>query len=1028
MRIPQRATALFFRITNRLRRTYTMVQQERAPEIRVFISSTFQDLQEEREYLVKKVFPGLRQICRERGVEFTEIDLRWGVTAEEAEQGKVLKVCLEEIDRCRPFFIGILGHRYGWIPTHEDVSKDEELLQLYPWIMQAVDERHSLTDIEIMHGVLRADSSELKAIFYFCDGEGYAQKIDRESPESLRQLAELKQKIRATDHEIRDHITSPEILGQAVREDFLELINHHFPANKIPGQLDKERFAHEAFGAAHRQGYVPNESQMNALSRYCELGLSTPIILTGESGCGKSAFLANWASGYAATHPGAFIILHNIGLTATGNDHLDFIWRVCSEIKERYGISEEVPSTAEQLEAKFPLWLARAQRDRLIIVIDALDKLQGVPEQLRWLPEYIPPNVRLVVSAVESEELEILRARKWTEWKLKLLSKKEREMLISKYLAGFGKSLSARQKIRIAHDAKTSNPLFLKTLLEELRIFGYFEQLDQQIDFYLAAADSRELFQKVLERLEHDFSAELVRNVMVSLWASRRGLSETELLEISGASRMELSSLLVALEHHILRRAGLMSFFHHYLRKAVEKRYLDEYYHQVQAHARLAECFEKMDVSPRVCEELPWQLMEAGETNRLVACLANVPIFLTLHTDLRKFELLQYWLAVGNHTLMVDSYRESIHHYEKTHPDPVALAKAMSEIGEFFRLSGDFDSAEPYLRRALMLRDKHLGTLEQGTLESLNRLGSLLLEKGNYLDAETFLRTALAIAEAMYGSFHPVVAHNLNDMGMLYFAKGNSTAAEPLLRRALMIRSMNYGTNHPLTAQSLNNVGQLLRSQGDLAAAEEHCGRAVEILKALYGDEHPDVAVSMGNVALILRLRANYEQAEQMYHQLLAMWGKTLGEHHPNYSATLYEFGELLYEKGDYAGAEDILKQALAMRERTLGTEHAATADTLQTLAELLARVEKYDEAEHCFRRAIAIRQMSLGNQHPDTAASFHAFAEFLVEKGDYGAAFFPVQNAFSIRMQLGGMDDSDTMKSYHLLNAIMETINSDKH
>ena len=89
---------------------------------------------------------------------------------------------------------------------------------------------------------------------------------------------------------------------------------------------------------------------------------------------------------------------------------------------------------------------------------------------------------------------------------------------------------------------------------------------------------------------------------------------------------------------------------------------------------------------------------------------------------------------------------------------------------------------------------------------------------------------------------------------------------------------------------------------------------------------------------------------------------------------------------------------------------------------------EKYDEAEHCFRRAIAIRQMSLGNQHPDTAASFHAFAEFLVEKGDYGAAFFPVQNAFSIRMQLGGMDDSDTMKSYHLLNAIMETINSDKH
>ena len=1005
-----------------------MVQQERAPEIRVFISSTFQDLQEEREYLVKKVFPGLRQICRERGVEFTEIDLRWGVTAEEAEQGKVLKVCLEEIDRCRPFFIGILGHRYGWIPTHEDVSKDAELLQMYPWIMQAVDERHSLTDIEIMHGVLRADNPELKAIFYFCDGEDYAPNSDNESAESQQQLTELKQKIRATHHEIREQITSPEALGQAVREDFLELINQNFPAYKIPGQLDKERFAHEAFGAAHRQGYVPNESQMNALSRYCELDFTTPIILTGESGCGKSAFLANWANDYAIAHPDAFIILHNIGLTATGNDHLDFIWRVCSEIKERYAISEEIPSTAEQLEAKFPLWLARAQRDRLIILIDALDKLQGVPEQLRWLPDYIPPNVRLVVSAVESEELEILRARKWTEWKLKLLSKKEREQLIGKFLAAYGKSLSSRQKTHIAHDPKTANPLFLRTLLEELRIFGYFEQLDRQIDFYLSAADIPDLFQKVLERLEQDFGTELVRNVVESLWASRRGLSETELLEMSGASRMELSALLVALEHHILRRAGLMSFFHHYLRQAVEKRYLDEESAMVRVHTRLADYFHKLDVSGRVCEELPWQLMQAGDTERLVGCLATIPIFLALHTDLKRFELLQYWLTVSDHALMVDSYRESIHRYERDINDPVVLAQAMSEIGEFFRLSGDFDSAEPYLRRALMLRDKHLGTLEQGTLDSLNRLGSLLLEKGNYLDAETFLRTALAIAEAMYGSFHPVVAHNLNDMGMLYFAKGNSASAEPLLRRALMIRSMNFGTNHPLTAQSLSNVGQLLRSQGDLTAAEEHCERALEIQKALYGDEHPDVAVSMGNVALILRLRANYEQAERLYRQLLAMWGKTLGEHHPNYSATLHEFGELLYEKGDYIAAEDILKQALTMRERTLGNEHSATAETLEILAALFARVEKYDEAEHSFRRAIAIRQMSLGNQHPDTAASFHAFAEFLVEKGDYSAAFFPVQNAFSIRMQLGGMDDPDTTKSYHLLNAIMETINSDNH
>ena len=82
-------------------------------EVRVFISSTFKDMMKERDYLIKEVFPEIRHRCHQRGIEFTEIDLRWGVTEKQAQHGKVIEVCLKEIDRCRPFFIGILGDRYG---------------------------------------------------------------------------------------------------------------------------------------------------------------------------------------------------------------------------------------------------------------------------------------------------------------------------------------------------------------------------------------------------------------------------------------------------------------------------------------------------------------------------------------------------------------------------------------------------------------------------------------------------------------------------------------------------------------------------------------------------------------------------------------------------------------------------------------------------------------------------------------------------------------------------------------------------
>ncbi|MGE3801444.1 MAG: DUF4062 domain-containing protein [Candidatus Kapaibacterium sp.] len=67
-------------------------------ELRIFISSTFRDLGEEREHLIKKIFPEIRALCRERGVTFTDVDLRWGLTEEQATLGTVIRTCLEEVD------------------------------------------------------------------------------------------------------------------------------------------------------------------------------------------------------------------------------------------------------------------------------------------------------------------------------------------------------------------------------------------------------------------------------------------------------------------------------------------------------------------------------------------------------------------------------------------------------------------------------------------------------------------------------------------------------------------------------------------------------------------------------------------------------------------------------------------------------------------------------------------------------------------------------------------------------------------
>ena len=60
---------------------------------RVFVSSTFEDLKEERNALQREVFPKLQKLCEDHGARFQAIDLRWGVRDEAALDQKTMCAC-----------------------------------------------------------------------------------------------------------------------------------------------------------------------------------------------------------------------------------------------------------------------------------------------------------------------------------------------------------------------------------------------------------------------------------------------------------------------------------------------------------------------------------------------------------------------------------------------------------------------------------------------------------------------------------------------------------------------------------------------------------------------------------------------------------------------------------------------------------------------------------------------------------------------------------------------------------------------
>ena len=119
----------------------------------IFISSTFDDMHAERDYLVKRVFPELREWCEKRKLHLWDIDLRWGVREEDTQEQTVVEVCLKRIDDARPFFLCFLGQRRGWVPQEKHISLSTLSENAFPDLKELIG-KASVTEMEIIHALV----------------------------------------------------------------------------------------------------------------------------------------------------------------------------------------------------------------------------------------------------------------------------------------------------------------------------------------------------------------------------------------------------------------------------------------------------------------------------------------------------------------------------------------------------------------------------------------------------------------------------------------------------------------------------------------------------------------------------------------------------------------------------------------------------------------------------------------------------------------------------------------------------------
>ena len=992
--------------------------------VRVFISSTFRDMHAERDHLVKVVFPELRERCAKRQLHLVDLDLRWGVTEEEAEQGKLLEVILDEIDRSRPFFVAILGERYGSIP--HKVSEDAEFS--HPWLRDYLG--HSITGLEIVYGVLRDPDLAGRSFFYFRDPQFISQvpeskrdDFTAENPEAARKVATLKDKIRASGRPVMKNypcrwdegagqVVDLDAFGQRVLEELWTAICTEYPEEAPEADpLAIERQMHEVFAEERSRLHVGRAEQAAQLTNYVQGEERQPVVITGESGCGKSAFLASWYRRYTAEHPDDFVLAYFIGASPDSTNHLRLLRNMCQELKRKFALRKEIPEDDKKLPEMLAMLLVAASRgkSRIVIMLDALDQLsvQEGAHGLGWLLDYMPEKVRLVVSTLEGDCLDVLRQCEAEEITLSPLTTDEQRQIVQALLSEWRRKLDDRQMALLLAHPGVKNPLYLRVALEELRLFGRFEQLTARINSL--AEDIPSLFDQVLARLEEDHGRELATEAFALVGCSRYGLSEAELLELLPREGEEQfpralwARLSRSARAYLVQRGELLGFFHRQLADAVATRYLS----QQNKHAKLAVYFEQAPLV-RKLNEYPYQLQHAKHWQGLAAALSDLDFFDYAQGHEREYEWMGYWRSLEGRFEPGPCYQTAIEAREKAEGETPGVAFLLNKIGYFLCDMGFYDSALPFWQQALAIDECTFGPSHSHVATSLNNIAMVYKAQGRYDEALPLLEQAVAITESALGPNDPIFAASLNNLGRLYETQGEYDKALPLLKQAVAIMERTLGLNHHDVGTCLSSLANLYCEQGKYGEALPLFERSIAIKEQALGPNHPDVANSLNDLALLYGEQGMYDKALSLFERALAIYERTFGSSHPHVAACLTNLASLYCEQRMYDEALPLYERLLPIKERTFGPDHPDVAASLNMLATLYYNQGKYDEALALSERALAISEHAFGSDHPQVALNLNIVANFYYKQGKYEEAVPPYERLLAIKERALGPDHPD--------------------
>lgn len=621
----------------------------------IFVSSTFKDMHYERDLIHEQVLPQLNDYAAEYGDSVSFCDLRWGVNTGDLdnEEGskKVLSVCLDEIDRCRPYMIVILGERYGWIPEEKLISETIQSKKNF-----SLDElEKSVTALEIEYGALSSPEQLEKTLFYYRESEGTMPDIylkeDSVHAEKLRELKERIWKLtggKVKSYKIRwdekqDRPVGQEQFAEFVTEDIKKMLEKDWQAYGELSEFEKDQLAQWDLVQQKAGQFAAREAFVDQCIRELKEGRKM-LVIQGGAGSGKSTLMSRLAVRFRDEKKTVLpVFCGYTGMTGSGMALIRYlIYFLEEQLEWEHFFMQDDDSQQNWLErlAELTAAYSRSGSSELIVLLDAIDQLpeDEIRDELLFIPGNLCENFKIIISCLDTTPLP--RVEKEAIHQTGILEEKEKAEMLAGMVRYAGRELSDAVIWHILQKKDSASPLYLNLIISRLLMMNKedFDQITARGDGIEAITEHQiriidampealeEICVELLGTASERIGGDLVKMAASYIAVSRHGLREQELSTLARMTGVTWNNLDFSRfvkymrSFFMIREDGRYDFSHKSLREGFRRQCTD----LKEMHNRILRCLIQLPMEDPVrIGEWMYHCIRADDKAYAVSCIQH---------------------------------------------------------------------------------------------------------------------------------------------------------------------------------------------------------------------------------------------------------------------------------------------------------------------------------------------------------------------------------------------------------------------